>query len=610
MCGIVGALSETINISSPIWNGIGELQNRGYDSMGVSFLHAKEGYRVMKDVCQDYRQFLSSLRASIGDTKYFNGIAHSRWATHGGITHENAHPHLCHQNLFCLVHNGIIENHAEIRQNLLNRSIPFQSQTDSEVIVNLISYLYSVLCEDAVSPYEAVCQSIQAAIHELEGTFGLVIQCKILPHLLFCIRWGSPLLIGTSNDLIMVASEKSAFDTCIRQYTLIDNHDLVVLQSNQIVRRFSNVDPYPMKRLVPSSNDTLGEFSTWTEKEIMEQPLAIEHCLNNGSRITDGVQLGGLRSVLPQIRQTNHIVLVGCGTSYHACLLASFYFRKLTLLDTVQVSDASEFETMMIPKRGKTCLVVVSQSGETMDVIVALQKFRRAHPEGLVLGVVNVVDSLLACQVDAGVYMNCGRERGVASTKSFSCQTIILFLMALFYADSRDHLSALSTLSDRISNLLGHIFDIVDNQILPQVLPFQNIFIVGKSFDHVVAMEAALKIKEISYIHSEAYSSSSLKHGPFALLNEEMLVILISTLPAERKKMENAYQEIHARCAPIMVISYKNMYDCPMYVEVSQDHFSYLEANVVLQLLALKLSLAKGIHPDYPRNLAKVVTVE
>lgn len=610
MCGILGALSETRTISTPLWNGLGELQNRGYDSMGVSFLHAEEGYRIEKDVCQDYRAFLASLRGSVGDAQFYNGIAHSRWATHGGITQENAHPHLCYQDLFCLVHNGIIENHAELRDNLMDHSIPFRSQTDSEVIVNLISFLYSTLSMEDIPPYEAICQSIQAATHELRGTFGLVIQCRTMPHLLFCIRWGSPLLIGTSEELVMVVSEKSAFDPCIKQYTMIDNHDLVVLQSNQIVRRFSNLDPYLMKRLVSSATDNQGDYSTWTEKEIMEQPVAIQNCLNNGSRITEGVQLGGLCSVLPQIRQTNHMILMGCGTSYHACLLAAPYFRQLTLLDTVQVSDASEFETVLIPKRGKTCLVVVSQSGETMDVVLALQRFRRAHPEGLVLGVVNVVDSLLACQVDAGVYMNCGRERGVASTKSFSCQTIVLFLMASFFAGSKDHLCSLATLSDRIACLLPRVSDAIDHHLLPVVRPFQNIFVIGKSFDFFIAMEAALKIKEISYVHSEAYSSSSLKHGPFALLNPEMLVILISTLPTERKKMENAYQEIRARNAPILVISYENMYDCPLYVEVSRQHFSYLEANVVLQVLALRLSLARGIDPDYPRNLAKVVTVE
>lgn len=606
MCGIIGALSETRSISKCILNGLEELQNRGYDSMGVSFLSTE--YSILKDICKDYKAFLNKLSQTI-NTNY-NGIAHTRWATHGGITHENAHPHKCYQNIFCLVHNGIIENYMDIKKNLLDHSIPFISETDSEVIVNLISYIFYTLHTESNNIYDTVCKSISLASKELNGTFGLVIQCKYLPNHLFCIRWGSPLLIGTSNDLVMVVSEKSAFDISITKYAMLENHDLVILQSNNIIRRFSTSDAYDMKKFIYSHTDYINPYSTWTEKEIREQPMSIRQCLNNGSRIIDGVQLGGLQSVLPQIKQIEHIILIGCGTSYHACLIASIYFRELTLINTVQICDASEFEPLIIPKRGKTCLIIVSQSGETMDAIVALSKFRKAQPGGLVLGVVNVVDSLIACQVDAGVYMNCGKERGVASTKSFSSQVIVLFLIASYFSNSKNYLLSLETLSNRVESILSYAFDIINTQIVSIVNSFQNIFIIGKSYDYIIAMEAALKIKEISYIHSEAYSSSSLKHGPFALLGPNMLVILISTLPSERKKIENAYQEIYARNAPIIVIGYENIQNCPLFIQVSDKHFSYLEANIILQILALQLSISRGINPDYPRNLAKVVTVE
>ena len=604
MCGIIGALSERSVVQSVI-RGLGELQNRGYDSMGVSFVHPK-GITVHKDVCTPHSQFLLSLGHSLSSITYHNGIGHTRWATHGGITRQNAHPHVCYQGLFSLVHNGIIENFLDIRGRL---GVPSQSDTDSEVIVNLISYLYSQ--NPCTDPYKGVGDAICRACQQLQGTFGLVIQCALLPDCIFCIRWGSPLWVGRGTDMVMVVSEKSAFDTNITKYTMIDNHDLVVLHNSLTIDRLSSTEEYVMTEVtICQEEDNTGCLTTWTEKEIMDQPEAILRSINNGSRITHGVQLGGLRAVMPQILCTDHILLIGCGTSYHACLLAGTYFRQLTHLQTVQVCDASEFEPLLVPKKGNTCLIVVSQSGETMDVMVALQTFRQTHPTGLVLGVINVVDSMIACQVDAGVYTNCGKERGVASTKSFSCQSIVLFLIASFFGGTRDYLDSLLTLPTRISTLLPRVFHHVDKVLCAYVSQFDNIFIVGKSFDHVIAMEAALKIKEISYIHSEAYSSSSLKHGPFALLNPQMLVILISTIPSERRRIENAYQEIHSRGSPLVVISYENIQHCPYYVPVSRGHFSYLEANTVLQILALRLSLAKGIHPDYPRNLAKVVTVE
>lgn len=618
MCGIVGVLSEEKDIVDTLMKGLLELQNRGYDSMGVSLV-GPTGFDVHKDVCH-HQDDIASILHKIDKTKqYHNGIAHSRWATHGGITRENAHPHVCFQGIFSLVHNGIIENFQELKQQLTQKQVPFRSDTDSEVVVNLVSVMFQEQPTD-LSDTDRVIRAIGSVLPQLHGTYGLVIQCRMLPQNLFCVRYGSPLVVGIYDKGVMIVSEKSALDHHVRMYMPIEDHDLIILQDDKLkpITRISGVQ----RELVFLENthivsDDKGEYGTWTEKEIMEQPTALERCIKNGSRIlpdNSGVKLGGLMENKDKIDETDHILLLGCGTSYHACLLVSHYFRKMkNRIQTVQVCDGSEFDVSYIPKIGNTTLIVVSQSGETMDVLLSIRKFKQAQPGFLVLGVINVVDSIIARTVDGGLYTNSGKERGVASTKSFTTQVITLYLMACFFSSCytiSSHLQIIRNFPLILHHNLSRYFETVRSCVRDIVIPYTNLFVVGKSLDYYIAMESSLKMKEISYIHAEAYSSSSLKHGPFALLDEGMLVILLSNIPSERNKLENAYQEIKARHAPIIVLSYENIHHCPHYVNIPYHYFSYLEANIVLQILALELSLAKGIHPDYPKNLAKVVTVE
>lgn len=619
MCGIVGVISENDEVLDVLMKGMHELQNRGYDSIGIGLLEGGD-LKVYKDVCR-HQNDISSLLSSIDKTlKHNNGIAHSRWATHGGITKENAHPHVCFQKMFSLVHNGIIENYRLLKEKLMKEEhVFFQSDTDSEVIVNTISVMFSKQPED-MSATDKVIRSICSTLPQLQGTYGLVIQCKLLPKQLFCVRYGSPLVVGIYDKGVMIVSEKNALDHNVRMYVPIEDHDLIILQDDKIkpITRISDVQrELVFLENIITSNDNKGDYDTWTEKEIMEQPHALQRCIKNGSRIlpdNSGVKLGGLMENKDKIDMTDHILLLGCGTSYHACLLVSQYFRTMkNKIQTVQVCDGSEFDVSYIPRTGNTTLIVVSQSGETMDLLLSIKKFKQARPGSLVLGVINVVDSVIARNVDGGTYTNSGKERGVASTKSFTTQVITLYLVASFFSSCytiTSHLQIIRNLPVITGHNLQRYFNIVRETVCGQVLQFQNIFIVGKSFDYYIAMEAALKIKEISYIHAEAYSSSSLKHGPFALLDENMLVIILSNVPQERMKLENAYQEIKARHAPILVISYENIHECPYYVNIPYHYFSYLEANIVLQMLALELSLAKGINPDFPKNLAKVVTVE
>lgn len=620
MCGIIGVLSrDDGSVVKVLMNGLHELQNRGYDSIGFSMLD--KTFIIHKDVCDhnqdDIQRLFSVLDQDMGSV-FHNGIAHSRWATHGGITKQNAHPHICFRGLFTVVHNGIIENCKELKEQLLREhaDLVFLSGTDTEVIVNMIS---SVFCLHYTQPSpktlsERIAHAIGSVAHQLQGTYGLVIQCRLTPHHIYCLRYGSPLVVGVAPQYVVVVSEKSALPPNVDAYFPMEDHDLVILcdDPDRPVSRVRE-DTIVFIQNKPQPHDDKQGYSSWTEKEIMEQPDAIERCIKNGSRIlpnNNGVQLGGLLENKEKIDQTDHLILLGCGTSHHACLLTAHYFRTMNnRIQTVQVCDGSEFHTSIIAKVGRTSLIVVSQSGETMDLLLAIHRFREYFSDGLVLGIINVVDSVIARTVDGGVYTNSGKERGVASTKSFTTQIVALYLTSCFFSSPPYRLDMIRGLSDAFRNN-SHQYRADVKKMCPFVMSFHNLFIIGKSFDYFIAMEASLKIKEICYIHAEAYSSSSLKHGPFALLDEQMLVILLSNSPNDRFKLENAYQEISARRAPILVISYENINHCPYYIHIPWHPFSYLEANMVLQMLALELSISKGINPDYPKNLAKVVTVE
>lgn len=618
MCGIIAVLSSNYSVAGILLEGLREIQNRGYDSMGVSLITPPGEYYITKDI--NSPDILAKFQRECREVTSFNGIAHTRWATHGGVSKTNAHPHCCYQGLFCLVHNGIIENFAQLKAQLHDKDIPCVSQTDSEVIVNHISFTFSLLREatPGISPRELICQSIATVCANLHGTFGLVIQYRHLPQVLFCIRCGSPLVVGVADDFMMIASERGALDPRVHHYTALHNHDLIVLNNtSQNIVSIHNRHMYTLKIHDATTTDRENPFSSWTEKEIREQPDACRRCINFGSRVAAdrrACRLGGLSSVSERIQDTRHIVMLGCGTSYHSCLTVARHFREMTWVDTVQVCDASEFDLNIIPRSGQTVVIVTSQSGETIDLAFAIDKIRIHHPDILILGVINVVDSLIANAVDAGVYTNCGKERGVASTKSFMTQVIVLFLVSFYFirdptTQSRALLQSIVQFPESLESHLQSYFDQVRRHIAT-LAHFQNIFVVGRSLDYYIAMEGSLKIKEMSYIHSEAYSSSSLKHGPFALLDQTMLVILISTKSSERVKIENAYQEIASRNAPILLISDENMFDCPLFIAVPQHAFAFLEAMCVLQVLALELCHIRHHDPDHPRNLAKVVTVE
>ena len=627
MCGIVGILQP--NVLEYLLNGIKQLQNRGYDSAGISYLHNGK-IETRKCASTEEESALIKLEQQLSNIENANndeinaGIAHTRWATHGGKTDANSHPHVSYDNNFTLVHNGIIENYDALKKQCIEKGATFQSQTDSEVIVNLLAITYHNQKE------KDVCLALKEVCEQLEGTWALVIMCKDFPNQLFCTRHGSPLLIGKQENTAYVVSEQSAFNNQIKDYFVLHNHDICHLcyqqdGNNNLLIKCETQQQYQTKTLTQQNAIFSSEpYSHFMEKEIMEQVDSSLRAISLGGRVlsNDCVKLGGLEMHQKELIDIDHLILLGCGTSYHAGLLGMEYFKELSDFHSVQLFDGADFDIKDVPKKGTTALLLLSQSGETKDLPRCIQIARQNNL--FLIGVVNVVDSLIAREVDCGVYLNAGREVGVASTKSFTSQVIILSLMAIWFAQKRNvnankrrqYIRDLRNLHVNIERILQENYQKMEKYI-PFFSDFSNCFLLGKGRAHAIALEAALKIKEISYIHAEGYSASSLKHGPLALLEKNFPVILIHTHSEHDAKMQNVYNEIKSRNAKIMYISYEedakfldHQHDMFISLKSGFNIFNDLLAIIPLQLLSYYCCLQYGYNPDMPRNLAKVVTVE
>jgi len=606
MCGIIAGISP--QVVEILLLGLKQLQNRGYDSAGITTV-VDNKFQTTKYASGEN----SALeRLDKEKDKHINasiGIAHTRWATHGPKTDTNSHPHLSQSGNFVLVHNGIIENYLELKEELKKNNIICVSETDTEVIVNTIELNY--LLEKNVE------KAIEKTLSQLEGTWGLAILSQHETNVMYCTRKGSPLLVSVNGNIGLVASEQTAFCNKTNNYIVLENHDICKLELKKEKVIMTTRNTYD-KIAVKNSNLSLTPFpfKHWTEKEIYEQVDSSLRAISLGGRLLSNnkVKLGGLSEQKEQLLQVENLILLGCGTSYFAGMCGKKYFKDLCVFNSIQVIDGAEFELNDIPKKGKTALVLLSQSGETKDLHRCLEMCKVT--DVITIGVVNVVDSLIAREVDCGCYLNAGREVGVASTKSFTSQVIILSMMAIWFAQTHDinlqkrkkHIKDLRKLYLDIEktlekNDIDTLLTIFDKQ--------NNCFILGKDKAEAIAQEAALKIKEISYIHAEGYSSSSLKHGPFALLEKDFPVILISPENKYFAKNMNAYEEIKSRYAKIILVTNKENLNLPNTILVEKNEsYGDLLCVIPLQLLAFKLSLYKGCNADMPRNLAKVVTVE
>jgi glucosamine--fructose-6-phosphate aminotransferase (isomerizing) len=604
MCGIVGFLGLHVAVP-PVMNGLSLLQNRGYDSVGISVIENNE-ITTIKFASTTTNNSIQLVEDKISELNSTSNIAigHTRWATHGSKTDINAHPHHDNKNRISIVHNGIIENFAILKTSLQQRGYSFISSTDTEIIAVLIGYYLD--CGNTVA------ESIQQTVQELHGTWALVIIHKDYPNHLWAVRNGSPLLLGEDTDCIMVASEQVAFHSYVKQYISLNDNDLFEIRREQTHFIYNkNIQNYKQNQTIINTELSPEPYSHWMLKEIMEQPDALIRSINNGGRIeTDTtVKLGGLENYKNELIEIDHLILLGCGTSYHSGLFSLSIFKSLRTFTTVALYDGADFNEKDIPMSGKSAAVLISQSGETKDLQRCIQIIQENSI--ISIGIVNVIDSFIARETNCGIYLNAGREVAVASTKSFTNQCMVLSLLAVWFSQNKGtSIEKRRRIIQDIHNLPFQMKIILQEDVREISIKLKdstNLFILGKGKEEAIAKEGALKLKEVTYIHAEGYSSSALKHGPFGLLESGFPVILLDVQDEYREKTENIYQEIKARDAYVIRITDESYGDLKVAKNAT---FGGILANVYLQRISYFCSLEKGYNPDYPRNLAKVVTVE
>ena len=606
MCGITGYIGNQ-ECYPILLDGLKQLQNRGYDSAGIATINYGEVS------CVKHASDTTSAIQKLEQQKLSGniGIGHTRWATHGPKTDANSHPHWDNNGEFYLVHNGIIENYREIQTFLTENNYKFYSETDTETIVNLLHYYYQK-CKN-------ISTSIQSLVKDLQGTYALCILSVHQPHSMYCVRHGSPLLISVNEKSVYIASEQSGFCGQTSSYFCLESGDICELVHTGDKVTVSTQKNYQNRSITQDSfQKSPAPYPYWTIREIYEQVESCKRAISFGGRLLSDnqVKIGGLCEYSTVLQTIDNLVLLGCGTSYHAGMVGISYFKELCNFNTIQLFDGSDFDISDVPKIGKTALIFLSQSGETKDLHRCIEIGQKHNL--FMIGVVNVVDSLIAREVHCGCYLNAGREVGVASTKSFTSQCIVLCLMSLWFSQIQQvnmikrlrYIRDLRRLAEDFSVCIENSLEICE-KISVSLQNKNNMFLLGKGIGEAIAKEGSLKIKEISYIHSEGYSGSSLKHGPFELLESGFTVILIDPKDQYHVKMENVYEEIKSRHAQIITITDDIDINRENKIVIpSNTSFRDLLCIIPLQILAYYLSINRGYNPDFPRNLAKCVTTE
>jgi glucosamine--fructose-6-phosphate aminotransferase (isomerizing) len=608
MCGIIGYVGPK-QATPLLIEGLKRMEYRGYDSAGVALLDGK-GLQIRRAAGK-----IAKLEAVIaGDpVDGMLGIGHTRWATHGAPTERNAHPHLSDDCTVAVVHNGIIENATVLRGALEDIGHEFRSETDTEVIAHLIEELYDSSLEKAV---------IQA-LRKIEGTYGIAVISSREPGKMVAARKGSPLLIGVGNGENFLASDASAILAHTRQVVYLDDGDVAVIDRNGY--RVIDLDATPLPREIDRIDWDLAEierggFAHFMLKEIFEQPQSVENTMRGRLILEDGTaKLGGLNLSQEDLLRIDNIVITACGTSWHSALIGELLIEELARIP-VEVEYASEFRYRNPIVTDRTLCIVMSQSGETADTLAAMREAKRRGAR--TLGFVNVVGSTIAREDDGGVYLHAGPEIGVASTKAFTSQVVALALFTLKLARKRD-LSVVRgrEIAQALWALPGQIQEVLDRaseveEIAERFEHATNFLYLGRGFNFPAALEGALKLKEISYIHAEGYPAAEMKHGPIALIDERMPVVFIAPHDAVFDKIVSNIQEVKARSGTTIVITSRDepslagLIDYEIRIPETLDMLMPILASVPLQLLAYYIAVKRGAHVDQPRNLAKSVTVE
>jgi glutamine---fructose-6-phosphate transaminase (isomerizing) len=613
MCGIVGYIGA--REASPILlKGLKRLEYRGYDSAGIALINGGLKYLKGKGKVEILGKMIKE-RGLSGKI----GIGHTRWATHGEPNDINSHPHLSESGNIAVVHNGIIENYTTLKKQLIERGRTFQSQTDTEIVAQLLEEIYTT--SKGVSFEEA----IRLALKQIVGTYGLAIINTETPDRIFIARKGSPLLLGIGDDEMFIASDASPIVEYTNKVVYLDDGEMaIVTRNNYKVKTIDDVALTKEVHELAISLDAIEKagYPHFMLKEIFEQPRSIADCMRGRVHTENGtIQLGGIEDVLDDLVNAKRIVIAACGTSWHSALVGEYLFEYLAKTP-VEVEYASEFR-YRDPLIGKgDALLVISQSGETADTLAALREAKKRG--ALTLGICNVVGSTISRETDAGVFTHAGPEIGVASTKAFTAQVVVLAMMALAVGQRKGVLNRqqmikyskeLAKIPSKVEYILEHIDEPVQ-KIAGLFTYAPNFLYLGRSYNFPVALEGALKLKEISYIHAEGYPAAEMKHGPIALIDAMMPVVVIAATDHTNDKMISNIEEVKARKGRIISImndensDVEELSEFHISIPSTIDCFSPLLTVIPLQLLSYYIAVNRGCNVDQPRNLAKSVTVE
>jgi len=609
MCGIVGYVGfrEALPV---LIQGLKRLEYRGYDSAGL-VLAENNGLVVEKCAGK-----IANLEELIKGKNYSakEGIAHTRWATHGEPTMVNAHPHMDSNDMIALVHNGIIENYRALKEFLKKKGHIFKTETDTEILVHLIEEYYE----------GDLTEATRIAISQVEGTYGICVVSSQEPGKIVAARQGSPLVLGAGEGENFVASDVSALLKYTKKAVYLDEGEIATVTANDY--KIERVDKIPLPaRQVEEITWSLeeiekGGYDHFMQKEIHEQPTTLRNATRNRLNFEEGIpRLNGLNLQYEQLRKIDRILITACGTSWHAALIGEYLIEELARIP-VEVEYASEFRYRSPIIDKNTLMFVISQSGETVDTLMAL---REAKKKGAtVLGICNVVGSTIARETDGGVYLHAGPEIGVASTKAFTSQVMVLYQIALLLARMR-HLSVHEGMEmiEKIRRIPDQVEEILKNEdrvslIAEQYYNKSNFLFLGRGINFPTALEGALKLKEISYIHAEGYPAAEMKHGPIALIDENMPVVVIALKDSLYDKVLSNIAEVRARNGQVIAIATEgdmeivDKVDHVIYIPNTHPMFTPILAAIPLQLLSYHMAVMRGKNVDQPRNLAKSVTVE
>ncbi len=612
MCGIVGYIG--FREAWPIVvKGLKRLEYRGYDSAGIALI-GESGLNIYKKAGKVVE--LENFAAG-QDQSGSIGIGHTRWATHGEPSDRNSHPHTSNDGQLSIIHNGIIENYATIKEELLERGHTFNSDTDTEVLVHLIEEIYKNENND-------LFEAVRLALHEVNGAYAIVVMDKDHPDQLIAARKGSPMVIGVGEGEYFIASDATPIVEYTKNVIYLKDNEIAFLKRDELViKQLDNVEQTPYIQELEMKLEMLekGGYEHFMLKEIYEQPRSIRDCLRGRIYPNEGrVQLGGLQEYAEKFKNIDRIIIIACGTSWHAGLVGEYLIEEYARIP-VEVEYASEFRYRNPIITEKDIVIAISQSGETADTMAAIEMAKEKG--ATIFGVCNVVGASIPRITHAGAYTHAGPEIGVASTKAFTAQVTVLTLIAFFMAQQKgtvskpklvELLTELDLIPEKVQKALEA--DAMIQEIAAKFKDSRNCLFLGRGSGFPVALEGALKLKEISYIHAEGYPAAEMKHGPIALIDEEMPVVVIATKNSSYEKVISNIQEVKARKGIVLAIvtegdeTVRAMADYVIEIPDASEAFLPLLATIPLQLLSYHIAVLRGCNVDQPRNLAKSVTVE